>query len=120
VNRILILLVCLGPMPLLAQARHQVGTASWYGGVFEGKPTASGEDYEMYDMTAAHPTIPLGSYVRVTNLRSGKAVVVRINDRGPFVPGCIIDLSYAAAQSLQFGHKGLLRVRLDWSESAPY
>jgi len=67
----------------------------------------------MYDMTAAHPTLPLGSYVRVTNLRNGKAVVVRVNDRGPVVPDRIIDLSYGAAQALQFKEKGLQRVRLD-------
>jgi rare lipoprotein A len=67
----------------------------------------------MYDMTAAHPTLPLGSYVRVTNLRNGKAVVVRVNDRGPVVPDRIIDLSYGAAQVLQFKEKGLQRVRLD-------
>jgi rare lipoprotein A len=92
---------------------YQVGTASWYGEYFEGKPTASGEPYDMYDMTAAHLTLPLGSYVRVTNLHNGKAVVVRVNDRGPIVPGRIIDLSYGAAQALQFTQKGLQRVRLD-------
>jgi rare lipoprotein A len=92
---------------------YQVGTASWYGEYFEGKPTASGEDYDMYDMTAAHPTLPLGSYVRVTNLHNGRAVVVKVNDRGPIVPGRIIDLSYGAAQVLQFEHKGLQKVRLD-------
>ena len=92
---------------------YQVGTASWYGEPFEGKPTASGEPYKMYDMTAAHLTLPMGSYVKVTNLRNGKAVVVRVNDRGPVVPGRIIDLSYGAAQALQFRHRGLQRVRLD-------
>jgi len=92
---------------------YQVGTASWYGDYFVGKPTASGEDFDMYDMTAAHPTLPLGSYVRVTNLRNGRAVVVKVNDRGPIVPGRIIDLSYGAAQVLQFEHRGLQRVRLD-------
>jgi rare lipoprotein A len=92
---------------------YQVGTASWYGENFEGKPTASGEPYEMHDMTAAHLTLPLGSYVKVTNLRNGRAVVVRVNDRGPIVPGRIIDLSYGAAQALQFRSKGLQRVRLD-------
>jgi rare lipoprotein A (peptidoglycan hydrolase) len=92
---------------------YQVGTASWYGQNFEGKPTASGEPYNMYDMTAAHLTLPIGSYVQVTNLRNGKAVVVRVNDRGPIVPGRIIDLSYGAAQALEFRHKGLQRVRLD-------
>src|SRR6202043_2245068 len=92
---------------------YQVGTASWYGEFFDGKPTASGEEYDMYDMTAAHPTLPLGSYVRVTNLRNGRAVVVKVNDRGPIVPGRIIDLSYGAAQVLEFEHRGLQQVRLD-------
>jgi rare lipoprotein A len=92
---------------------YQVGTASWYGKTFEGKETASGEPYNMYDMTAAHLTLPMGSYVKVTNLRNGKAVVVRVNDRGPIVPGRIIDLSYGAAQALQMKAHGLQRVRLD-------
>src|SRR5208337_4025378 len=92
---------------------YEVGTASWYGEDFEGKPTASGEPYEMYDMTAAHPTLPLGTYVRVTNLHNGRAVVVKVNDRGPIVEGRIIDLSYGAAQALQFEHRGLQKVRLD-------
>lgn len=92
---------------------YQVGTASWYGDTFQGKPTASGEPYQMYDMTAAHLKLPMGSYVKVTNLRNGKAVIVRVNDRGPVVPGRIIDLSYGAAQALQFRHRGLQRVRLD-------
>ena len=92
---------------------YQIGTASWYGEYFVGKPTASGEDFDMYDMTAAHPTLPLGSYVRVTNLRNGRAVVVKVNDRGPVVPGRIIDLSYGAAQVLQFEQRGVQRVRLD-------
>src|SRR5580698_1495916 len=92
---------------------YQIGTASWYGDYFEGKPTASGEPYDMYDMTAAHLTLPLGSYVRVTNLRNGRAIVVRVNDRGPVVPGRIIDLSYSAAEALQFRSRGVQRVRLD-------
>ena len=92
---------------------YQVGTASWYGDTFQGKPTASGEPYEMYDMTAAHLKLPMGSYVKVTNLRNGKTVVVRVNDRGPVVPGRIIDLSYGAAQALQMRGRGLQRVRLD-------
>src|SRR5579862_166527 len=92
---------------------YQVGTASWYGQIFDGKPTASGEPYDMYDMTAAHLTLPMGSYVRVTNLRNGRAVIVRVNDRGPIVPGRIIDLSYGAAQALEFKQRGLQRVRLD-------
>jgi rare lipoprotein A len=67
----------------------------------------------MYDLTAAHPTLPLGSWVRVTNLRNGRVVHVRINDRGPIIPGRIIDLSYGAAQALHFQNLGLQRVRLD-------
>jgi len=92
---------------------YQVGTASWYGEYFEGKPTASGEPYNMYDLTAAHPTLPLGTFVRVTNLRNRRAVVVRINDRGPVVSGRIIDLSYSAATVLKFQTQGIQRVRLD-------
>jgi rare lipoprotein A len=92
---------------------YQIGTASWYGDYFEGKETASGEPFNMYDMTAAHPTLPLGTMVKVTNLRNYRAVVVKINDRGPVVPGRIIDLSYSAAQALEFKNKGLQTVRLD-------
>jgi rare lipoprotein A len=92
---------------------YQVGTASWYGSYFEGRATASGEPYNMYDLTAAHPTLPLGTWVRVTNLHNGRKIYVRINDRGPIVPGRIIDLSYGAAEALHFKEKGLQRVRLD-------
>ena len=92
---------------------YQIGTASWYGSYFQGRATASGEPYDMYDLTAAHPTLPMGSFVRVTNLRNGRAVVVRINDRGPIVPGRIIDLSYNTARLLRFHSQGLQRVRLD-------
>jgi peptidoglycan lytic transglycosylase len=94
-------------------APYQVGTASWYGEYFQGRATATGEPYNMYDLTAAHPTLPLGTWVRVTNLHNGRAVTVRINDRGPVVDGRIIDVSYSAAKVLQFKEKGLQRVRLD-------
>jgi len=97
---------------------YQIGTASWYGEYFEGRATASGEPYNMYDLTAAHPSLPLGSWVRVTNLHNGRVVYVRINDRGPIIPGRIIDLSYGAAQVLRFQQKGLQRVRLDVAEPA--
>ena len=92
---------------------YQVGTASWYGEQFQGKPTASGEPFDMRDFTAAHPSLPLGTYVKVTNLRNGKAVVVRINDRGPVVDGRIIDVSYNAARALGFNDRGLQKVRLE-------
>jgi rare lipoprotein A len=98
---------------------YQVGTASWYGSYFQGKDTASGEAYNMYDFTAAHPTLPLGTYVRVTNLRNGRAVVVRVNDRGPVVDGRIIDMSYGAAQALGMKSRGLQQVRLDLVETPP-
>ncbi len=97
---------------------YQVGTASWYGEYFEGRATASGEPYKMHNLTAAHPTLPLGSWVRVTNLHNGRMVYVRINDRGPIIPGRIIDLSYGAAQVLHFQNQGLQRVRLDLIPSA--
>jgi len=92
---------------------YQVGTASWYGEQFQGKQTASGEPFDMRDFTAAHPSLPLGSFVKVTNLTNGRAVVVRINDRGPVVDGRIIDVSYNAARALGFKERGLQRVRLD-------
>lgn len=92
---------------------YQVGTASWYGAYFQGKETASGEPYNMYDLTAAHMQLPLGTFVKVTNLRNGRSVVLRINDRGPVVDGRIIDVSYNAAKALDFKARGLQRVRLD-------
>lgn len=92
---------------------YQLGTASWYGAYFQGKPTASGEPYDMYAMTAAHPELPLGTMVKVTNLRNGRVVVLRINDRGPFVAPRIIDVSYTAAKVLDFKARGIQRVRLD-------
>ena len=87
--------------PLVSAAGYQArGTASWYGREFHGRPTANGERYDMLAMTAAHPTLPIPSYVRVTHLGNGRSVVVRINDRGPFRRGRLIDLSYAAAARL--------------------
>lgn len=92
--------------------REMEGIASWYGEDFHGKKTASGETYNMYDLTAAHRTLPLGSRVRVTNLDNGEEVVVIINDRGPFKKGRIIDLSYEAARRLDMIHEGTARVKL--------
>jgi rare lipoprotein A len=84
----------------------QRGVASWYGRKFQGQKTASGEPYDMFKMTAAHKTLPIPSYVKVTNVANGKSVVVRINDRGPFHSNRIIDLSYAAASRLGIAAKG--------------
>ncbi len=88
------------------------GLASWYGRRYNGKPTASGEPYDMYAMTAAHPLLPIPCYVRVTNLENGRSVVVRVNDRGPFHEGRIIDLSYTAAWKLGV-LKGVTPVEVD-------
>jgi len=89
------------------------GKASWYGKEFHGKKTASGEIFDMYKLTAAHRTLPLGSRVRVKNLENGKTVVVRVNDRGPFKEGRIIDLSYQAAKKIGMLKKGMVEVRID-------
>src|SRR5689334_8469269 len=92
---------------------YQIGKASWYGPHFQGKETASGETFDMNDLTAAHRTLPLGSLVRVTNLSNGSQVTVRINDRGPVYHSRIIDLSSHAAKVLGFRSAGLQTVRLD-------
>lgn len=100
-------------MPIADNADYKArGLASWYGRKFHGKPTAIGEIYDMYAMTAAHATLPLPSYARVTNLENGKSVVVRVNDRGPFHAGRIIDLSYTAAYKLDI-LKGVTQVEVE-------
>ena len=117
--------VVAGATPVVSVAQHSPapkthgkifrGVASWYGSVFNGRKTASGETYNMYDMTACHPTLPFGSMVRVVNLRNRKSVVVRITDRGDLGSnnGRVIDLSYAAAEKLQMTHTGLAKVSLE-------
>lgn len=92
---------------------RQRGIASWYGRKFHGKRTASGETYDMYAMTAAHPTLPIPSYVRVRHVASGREVIVRVNDRGPFHANRIIDLSYAAALKLGFVTRGSAEVEIE-------
>ena len=94
-------------------AHRKQGTASWYGRKFHGQRTWSGEIYDMYAMTAAHPTLPVPSYARVTNLQSGKTAVVRINDRGPFSSGRMMDLSFAAAYKLGFADTGIASVEVE-------
>lgn len=89
------------------------GLASWYGGIFQGRKTASGEIFDEAEMTACHHTLPFGSRVRVTNLRNGRSVIVRINDRGTLEPGRIIDLSAAAAAELHMVDAGIAPVRLE-------
>ena len=95
------------------------GKASWYGDAFHGRLTANGEIYDMNNLTAAHPTLPLPSYARVTNLANGTSVIVRINDRGPYAEGRVIDLSKRVAQVLDTQHAGVGRVRVDYVGVAP-
>lgn len=90
--------------------------SSWYGDDFDGQPTATGEIYDMNGLTAAHPTLPLGSIVRVTNTRNHRSTVVRINDRGPYVEGRELDVSYEAARRLGFEHHGTAKVRIELLE----
>jgi rare lipoprotein A len=106
------------PASVAAQAsqqpqRHwyQIGRASWYGGSFQGRTTASGENYNMTDLTCAHRSLPIGTLIRVTNLGNHKSVVVRVNDRGPMLASRVVDLSYAAAHFLAFD--GTTKVRLE-------
>jgi peptidoglycan lytic transglycosylase len=91
----------------------ETGVASWYGRQHHGKKTASGEPYDMTEMTAAHRSLPLGTRVRVTNLANERSVVVRVNDRGPFVDGRLIDVSHAAARALGALGAGVFKVRLE-------
>ena len=99
----------IGTKPL----RSFVCLSSWYGGDFDGQLTANGEIYDMYGQTAAHPTLPLGSVVRVMNLRTRKSAIVRINDRGPYIAGRDLDVSYEVARELGFVQRGTARVRVE-------
>ncbi len=104
-------------MPPITARKFQVGKASWYGRLFQHKQTASGEPYDMYQLTAAHRTLPLGSWVKVTDLKNDRSVIVRINDRGPVPKNRIIDLSYNAAKTLDMTKSGIHPVRLDLIET---
>jgi rare lipoprotein A (peptidoglycan hydrolase) len=101
------------PLPVPPAAGTEIGVASWYGEPYHGRRTANGELYDMYLLTAAHRTMPLPSYVRVTNLTNRRSVIVRVNDRGPFIPGRILDLSLGAAQQLGMVRQGLANVRIE-------
>ena len=104
--------------PLIsAEGFVETGIASWYGEDFHGKPTALGEPYNMYAMTAAHKTLPLPTRVRVTNLENGRSMELRVNDRGPFVHDRVIDLSYGAARELGVYRRGTARVRVEALEA---
>jgi rare lipoprotein A len=95
------------------------GIASWYGDDFHGRLTANGEVYDMHSISAAHPTLPMPSYVRVTNLANDRSIVVRVNDRGPYAADRVIDLSVKTAQLLGFHDRGLARVRVEYVGRAP-
>jgi len=110
---IIFLLSSCARMEYFPKGDIQTGLASWYGPDFHGKETSSKEIYNMYDMTAAHKSLPFGTHVMVTNLENGKSVMVRINDRGPFVKGRIIDLSYSAARILDMVDQGVVKVRIE-------
>jgi rare lipoprotein A len=97
----------------------KIGAASWYGDAFHGRLTANGEVYDMTHLTAAHPTMPLPSYARVTNTDNGHSVVVRVNDRGPFARGRVIDLSRRAAEMLDYKHAGVAKVKVEYMGRAP-
>ena len=97
----------------------QQGIASWYGRRYHGKKTASGEIYDMYGMTGAHPTLPIPSYVKVTNPINKRSVIIRINDRGPFKHDRLIDLSFAAAYKLRITSRGSAPVEVEWIDTSP-
>lgn len=96
-----------------ADGYSEVGIASWYGEDFHGKKTSTGEIYDMYGRTCAHKTLPLGTHVRIRNIENGKEVKARVNDRGPFVDGRIVDLTLTLAKDLDMADKGLARVRVE-------
>jgi rare lipoprotein A len=109
----------------LPKQQHQIGVASWYGRDFQGKTTASGETFDPNGFTAAHPTLPFGTTIRVTNLKNSKNLLLRVNDRGPVLGRRLIDVSWAAAKRLGFVHSGVTPVRVEivaypkWSISPP-
>ena len=98
---------------------REEGLASWYGDDFHGRLTANGEVFDMASLTAAHPTLPMPSYARVTNLRNGKSLIVRVNDRGPYHGNRLIDVSNKAAELLEFKGNGVARVRVEYVGRAP-
>ncbi|MBN2619739.1 septal ring lytic transglycosylase RlpA family protein [candidate division WOR-3 bacterium] len=102
---------CLGGGSGFSQVQY--GEASYYAGEFHGRKTASGENYDMHQLTCAHKTLPFNTKVKVTNLTNKKTVIVRVNDRGPFVSGRIIDLSFAAAQKIDLIPSGVTRVKIE-------
>lgn len=111
VAALLLVAACASPQPIWG-GYDRTGMASWYGITFHGRTTANGQRYNMYAATAAHRSLRFGTKVRVTNLANGRSTVLTINDRGPFVKGRIIDVSWAAARELGFLESGVARVRI--------
>ncbi|CAA6822502.1 MAG: Rare lipoprotein A precursor [uncultured Sulfurovum sp.] len=110
---ILTLLFALFTTACSQRSNQLLGNGSWYGKKYHGRQTASGEPYNMYAYTAAHKTLAFGTMVKVTNLKNNRSVIVRINDRGPFVGGRIIDLSYMAAKELDYINDGVAKLKLE-------
>ena len=102
-----------GDLLLVPEEKPETGEASWYGGEFQGNTTANGETYDLNGLTAAHPSLPFGTTVRVTNLNNSKKILLRINDRGPYFGGRLIDVSWAAAKRLGFVDSGRTPVRVE-------
>jgi rare lipoprotein A len=100
-------------LSVIPEEKPQVGVASWYGEGFQGNTTASGETFDLNELTAAHPTLPFGTTVRVTNLKNSKDILLRVNDRGPHIGRRLIDVSWAAAKRLGFVHSGTTPVRVE-------
>lgn len=116
IKSIVIVIILISFFPLSSGSVEnypQYGKASWYGGKFHGRKTASGECFDKYSFTAAHKNLPFGSILRVTNLRNGKDVYLRINDRGPFIRGRVLDMSLAAAEAIAFNGRGVIRVKIE-------
>jgi len=105
------------PQNISAANAYQIGVSSYYGEPFHGRKTANGEVFNMYKLTAAHRVLPLGTIVKVTNLSNGRWVVVKVNDRGPFIEGRILDLSFAAALELEMVQAGTTKVMIEIVES---
>ncbi len=103
----------LSPLTVMPKEMYQIGVASWYGQEFQGNTTANGEVYDLNGFTAAHPTLPFGTTIRVTNLKNSKNILLRVNDRGPHIGRRLIDVSWAAAKRLGFVNSGTTPVRVE-------
>jgi len=116
IKSIILVLILSSFFPLSSDSLEnspQYGKASWYGGKFHGRKTASGERFNKHGYTGAHKKLPFGTIIRVTNLRNGKEVYITVNDRGPFVKGRILDISHAAAKAIGFINGGVIRVKVE-------